>query len=185
MIDTVTNEMKVKMNKIIDDLKKNFVKIRTGRASLSILDNVTVEFYGIENHINQLATLSVPDSRSIMIAPWDVSAIPAIEKAILKSELGITPQNDGKTIRIVIPPLNEERRKDLAKQIKKIAEEHKVTLRTIRHKYNDEIKKLLKDKTITEDDSFKSQKKNQEITESFEKMINEIEHHKEKEIMEV
>ena len=185
MIGKMDEEINLKMDKVIEDLKRNFGKIRTGRASLSILDDILVNHYGVDNHINQLATLSIPESRMIMIQPWDVNALGAIEKAILKSDLGITPSNDGKVIRLVMPALTEERRKEMVKQIKKIAEEHKVSIRNVRKKFNEEIKKQLKDKEITEDDSFKFLKDIQDTTDKFEKKVNEIEKHKEEEIMEI
>jgi ribosome recycling factor len=185
MVEKMTKEINLKMNKVIEDLKRNFGKIRTGRASLSILDDILVNHYGVDNHINQLATLSIPESRSIIIQPWDINALGAIEKAILKSDLGITPSNDGKVIRLVMPSLTEERRKEMVRQIKKIAEDHKISIRNIRKKFNEEVKKHLKDKKITEDESYKFQKEIQDITNRFEKMINEIEKHKEEEIMEI
>jgi ribosome recycling factor len=185
MADSNAKDLSAKMDRVLDDLKRNFGKIRTGRASLSILDDIVVDFYGIDNPINQLATLTIPESRSIMIAPWDANALPAIEKAILKSDLGITPNNDGKTLRLNMPPLTEERRKEMVKQIKKITEDHKVAIRGIRQKGNDEIKRLLKEKEITEDESYKFLKENQDMTDSYEKKLNEIEQHKEKEILEI
>lgn len=185
MIEKITNETKAKMDKVIDDLKTAFSKIRTGRASMSILDDIIVPFYGIDNHVNQLATLSIPESRMIVIQPWDAGAIAAIEKAILKSDLGVTPSNDGKVIRLNMPQLTEERRKEMVKAIKKRAEEHKISVRNIRKKSNEEIKKELKDKTLTEDESFKLQKDIQDLTDGYEKKIAEIEKHKEQEIMEI
>ena len=185
MPNNAAKELTKNMDKVIDDLKKNFGKIRTGRASLSILDGIVVNHYGMDNPINQLATLSIPESRVIMIQPWDANSLPAVEKAILKSDIGITPNNDGKVIRLVMPPLTEDRRKEMVKQIKKIAEEHKIAVRNARQKGNDAIKKLLKDKEISEDESFKYLKDNQDLTDKYEKMINEIEEHKEKEVLEI
>jgi ribosome recycling factor len=185
MAGCITDDLNIKMDKVIADLKRSFGKIRTGRASLSILDDIIVPFYGIDNHINQLATLSIPESRVILIQPWDTNALSEIEKAILKSDLGITPNNDGKIIRLVMPALTEEKRKDMVKQIKKMAEDHKVAIRNVRQKSNDQVKKQLKDKMITEDESYKLLKDTQETTDRYEKMVNEIEQHKEKEIMEI
>ncbi len=185
MINKVVKDTGKKMDKVIDDLKRSFAKIRTGRASLSILDDISVEYYGAENHINQLATLAIPESRLILIQPWDANALEAIEKAILRSDLGITPTNDGKAIRLAIPALTEERRKDMVKMIKKKTEEHKVALRNIRKKCNEDIKKQLKDKEITEDESFKFLKEIQDVTVKYEKLLSEVEEHKEKEVMEI
>ncbi len=185
MPDKVNKELETNMNKVIDDLKKNYAKLRTGRASLSILDHIIVNHYGVDNPVNQIASLSVPESRLILIQPWDTAALPAIEKAILKSDIGLTPNNDGKVIRLTIPLLTEDRRKDMVKQAKKIGEEHKISLRNVRKKANEDIKGLLKEKKITEDESFKYLKDIQDSTNRFEKMINEVEEHKEKEIMEI
>jgi ribosome recycling factor len=159
-------------------------RIRTGRASLSILDSIKVDYYGTPTPLNQMATLAVPESRLITIQPWDVSAIKDIEKAILKSDLGLTPSNDGKILRISIPPLTEERRKELVKVIHKICEEHKVTARNIRRDSNDLLKSLKKDSDISEDEAFRSQDEIQKITDEHIKLIDECYSEKEKEILE-
>ncbi len=158
--------------------------MRTGRASLSILDGILVDYYGTMTPLNQMATLAVPESRLIMIQPWDVSIIKEIEKAILKSDLGLTPSNDGKIIRISIPPLTEERRKELVKVIHKMCEDHKVTVRNLRRDANDLLKSLKKDSEISEDDAFKGQDQIQKITDEHIKLIDECYKNKEKEILE-
>jgi ribosome recycling factor len=172
------------MGKSIDSLKNEFKKIRTGRASLSILDGIRVEYYGTPTPLNQMASLSIPESRLISIQPWDVSVIKDIEKAILKSDLGLTPSNDGKLIRISIPPLTEERRKELVKVIQKKSEEHRVAVRNIRRDSNELLKGLKKDGEISEDDGFRAQDQVQKITDKHIKLIDDVCKEKEKEILE-
>ena len=172
------------MKKSIDSLKNEFKKVRTGRASLSILDDIRVEYYGTLTPLNQMASLSVPESRLITIQPWDVSVIKDIEKAILKSDLGLTPSNDGKVIRISIPPLTEERRKELVKVIHKKGEEHRVAVRNIRRDSNELLKGLKKDGDISEDDAFRAQDQVQKITDEHIKLIDDVCKEKEKEILE-
>jgi ribosome recycling factor len=174
-----------KMEAAIDALKKDFASIRTGRASLALMDGILVEYYGNPTPINQVSSLSTPDSRQIVIQPWEQKIISDIEKAILKSDLGLTPMNDGKVIRINIPPLTEERRKQLVKVVKKRSEEAKVSIRNIRREFNESLKKLEKDKEISEDDLKKSLDDVQKITDSYIKKVDEKLDHKEKEIMEV
>ena len=169
----------------IEALKKEFASIRTGRASLELLDGIVVSYYGASTPLQQLASLSIPESRLIAIQPWDPKIIPDIEKAIMKSDLGITPVNDGRIIRIQIPPLTEERRKQLVKIVKKKAEEIKVTIRNVRRDSIEELKKLEKEKHISEDDVKRSQDEIQKITDSFITKVDEVLNHKEKEIMEV
>ena len=173
------------MSKTIEALKKDFSSIRTGRASLALLDDILVNYYSVATPLQQLASLSIPESRQIAIQPWDPKVIPDIEKAILKSDLGLTPMNDGKMVRINIPPLTEERRKQLVKTVRKKAEEAKVAIRNIRRDIIEEIKKLEKDKHISEDIVKKSQEETQKITDSFIARVDEVLAHKEKEIMEV
>ena len=185
MPKTVLNDMKSHMEKTLGVLKNEFQKIRTGRASTGILDSVKVDYYGNLSSISQVATLAVPEPRTITIAPWEAKIIPAIEKAILNANIGLTPSNDGKTIRLNLPPLTEERRKEIVKDLKKKAEEDKVALRNIRRDAIDRLKKLEKDKAITEDDLKKYEKEVQEITKSFEAKMDEAVSHKEKEVMEV
>jgi len=174
-----------KMEAAVESLKKDFASIRTGRASLSLLDGIHVEYYGNPAPLNQVASLSTPDSRQILIQPWEPKLIADIEKAILKSDLGLTPANDGKTIRINIPPLTEERRRQLVKVVKKRAEEARVAIRNIRRDFNEEMKKLEKDKEISEDDLKKSLDEVQKLTDAYIKKVDEKLEHKEKEIMEV
>jgi ribosome recycling factor len=172
------------MDKTVDSLKKELNRIRTGRASLSILDGIKVDYYGTLTPLNQMATLAVPESRLITIQPWDVSVIKDIEKAILKSDLGLTPSNDGKIIRISIPPLTEERRKEIVKVVHKVCEDYKVSVRNVRRDSNDLVKSMKKDGEISEDDAFKSQDRVQKITDEFVKLIDECYKEKEKEILE-
>lgn len=173
------------MSRTIDVLKKDFASIRTGRASLALLDGITVNYYETPTPLQQIASLSIPESRQMAITPWDSKIISEIEKAILKSDLGLTPMNDGKMIRINIPPLTEERRKQLVKTVKKKAEEAKVAIRNIRRDSNDELKKLEKEKHLSEDVVKKSQDEVQKITDSFIVKVDEVLANKEKEIMEV
>jgi ribosome recycling factor len=174
-----------RMSRTVDVLKKDFSSIRTGRASLALLDGLMVSYYDTPTPLQQLASLSIPESRQIAIHPWDQKVIPDIEKAILKSDLGLTPMNDGKMIRINIPPLTEERRKQLVKTVRKKAEEAKVSIRNIRRDVNEELKKLEKEKHISEDIVKKSQDDIQKLTDSFISKVDEVLMNKEKEIMEV
>jgi len=184
MIESIYQETKDNMGKSINALKNEFNKVRTGRASLTILDGIRVDYYGTLTPLNQMATLAVPESRLITIQPWDVSVIKEIEKAILKSDLGLTPSNDGKIIRISIPPLTEERRKELVKVINKMSEDHKIAVRNIRRDSNELLKGLKKDGDISEDDAFKAQDQVQKITDENIKLIDDINKEKEKEILE-
>ena len=184
MIESIYQETRDNMGKSIDALKNELNKVRTGRASLTILDGIRVDYYGTQTPLNQMATLSVPESRLIAIQPWDVSVIKEIEKAILKSDLGLTPSNDGKIIRISIPPLTEERRKELVKVINKISEDHKIAVRNIRRDSNELLKGLKKDGDISEDDAFKAQDQVQKITDEHIKQIDDVNKDKEKEILE-
>ncbi|MBI5025215.1 MAG: ribosome recycling factor [Nitrospirae bacterium] len=185
MQEEVKRRLTAKMDGALEALKKDLAGIRTGRASLAILDGITVDYYGNPTPINQVATMSVPESRLITIQPWEQRLIPEIEKAILKSDLGLTPSNDGKTIRIPIPSLTEERRKQLVKVVHKRAEEARVAIRNIRRDGNEELKKLEKEKHLSEDDIRKSLDEIQKITDSYIKRVDEILSHKEAEIMEV
>jgi len=184
MIDEVLSECGEKMAKSIDALKREFTRIRTGRASTAILDGIKVDCYETQMPLEQLASLSVPESRLITIKPWDQSIIGEIEKAILKSELGLTPMNDGKIIRIPIPPLTEERRRELVKVAKKMAEEGKISVRNHRRDSNEMLKELKNEKEISEDDSFRAQEEVQKVTDEYIKKIDEVTAEKEKEIME-
>lgn len=173
------------MSRTIETLRKDFSSIRTGRASLALLDGIIVNYYDTATPLQQLASLSIPESRQIAIQPWDQKVIAEIEKAILKSDLGLTPSNDGKSIRINIPSLTEERRKQLVKMVKKKAEDAKVAIRNVRRDTNEELKKLEKEKHISEDVVKKSQEEIQKLTDSFITKVDEVLANKEKEIMEV
>ena len=185
MIQELRKKSHERMQTAIDALKKKFGAVRTGRASLSLLDGLSVDYYGTITPIQQVASLSIPDSRQILIQPWEQKIIPEIEKAIMKSDLGLTPMNDGKLIRINIPALTEERRKQLVKVVKKEAEDAKVAVRNIRREINEDLKKLEKEEHISEDQIKKEHDEVQKVTDSFVKKIEELLEHKEKEIMEV
>ncbi len=174
-----------KMDKAVGALKKDYGSIRTGRASLVLLDGIAVDYYGTPTPLNQVSTLSVPDPKTIAIQPWEPKIIGDIEKAIMKSDLDLTPTNDGKIIRINIPPLTEERRKQLVKLVKKKAEECRVSIRNIRRDVNEELKKIEKDEHISEDETKKSLDEVQKMTDNYVKKIEEVLQHKEKEITEV
>lgn len=173
-----------KMHHAIEHLKKDFGTIRTGRASTSILDSLSVDYYGTPTPVQQIANINTPDSRTITIQPWEQKMVGAIEKAILKSDLGVTPQNDGVVIRIIIPALNEERRKELVKVVHKKGEEAKVAIRNIRRDANDAVKKLEKD-GMSKDDIKKAVDDMQKVTDANIAKVDEVIAHKEKEIMEV
>src|SRR6202163_4703203 len=155
-VKDVGNSVRTRMEKVLSDLQHEMAGIRTGRASISIFDNVRADYYGAPTPLNQLATLHVPEPSMITIQPWDTSQIGLIEKAIRSSDLGLNPGNDGKLIRVPIPPLTEERRKDLVKKLHHVAEDHRVAVRNIRRDGNEAVKKLLKDKKISEDDEKKA-----------------------------
>jgi ribosome recycling factor len=185
MNNEVIMEMAEKMEKSLEAFKAELTKIRTGRASLSLLDGIKVEAYGSLMPLNQVGTLTIPESRQIVIQPWDPQVMSAIEKSILKSELGLTPVNDGKVIRINIPQLTEERRKELVKIVKKVAEEYRVTVRNHRRDAIDTIKKQKKNKDISEDEQFKLQDEAQKETDSCIEKIDRVASEKENEVMEV
>ena len=184
MLDDIYQDTRESMEKTITSLNKELNRVRTGRANLSLLDGIRVDYYGTLTPLNQMASLSVPESRLITIQPWDATVIKEIEKAILKSDLGLTPSNDGKIIRIAIPPLTEERRKQLAKSVHKTCEEHKVAIRNLRRDANEMLKSLKKDGDISEDDAFRGQDQVQKITDEFVAQIDTIYKEKEKEILE-
>ncbi len=185
MPKNVLDDMKSHMEKTLGVLKNEFQKIRTGRATTGILDSVKVDYYGNPSTISQVATLAVPEARTITISPWEAKMIGPIEKAIMNANIGLTPSNDGKVIRLNMPLLTGERRKEIVKDIKKKAEEDKIALRNIRRDAIDKLKKLEKDKAITEDELKKYEKDVQDITKSFEAKMDEAVAHKEKEVMEV
>jgi ribosome recycling factor len=174
-----------KMKKTVASLKEGFTSLRTGRASAALFDRIRVDCYGDKSPLNQVANISVPEARLIVIQPWDKNLIGEIEKAIRSSDLSVNPSNDGKVIRISIPPLTEERRKELVKLAKGQAEQSRVSIRNIRRDGNDELKKLLKDSKITEDDESKGAAELQKLTDSYIAQVNQVLEEKEKEIMEV
>lgn len=185
MIKEVEKGMQEKMEKTLGVLKHELSTLKAGRANPSLLDRISVEYYGTATPLNQLANISAPEARVLTITPWDAKAIPVIEKAILKSDLGINPSNDGKMIRLVVPQLTEERRKELVKVIKKLGEDTKVAIRNIRRDANEQLKKLKKDGEITEDGLKKSEEDTQKMTDKFIKEADKAVETKEKEIMEV
>lgn len=174
-----------KMNKSLDALNREFKSIRVGRANASVLDRISVDYYGVATPVMQMAAVSVPEARTLLIRPWDATTLKAIEKAILSSDIGINPQNDGTQIRLNFPPLTEERRKEISKEVKKLAEEGKVAVRNIRRDALEKLKGLKKDNQITEDDEKNGEKKIQNLTDRFCKEADELEAAKEKEIMEI
>jgi ribosome recycling factor len=185
MDEDALKEFREKMTKTLVAFQNDLNKIRTGRASLAIFDGIRVEYYGTPTPINQVATMAIPESRLITIKPWDTSIIGEIEKAILKSELGVTPVNDGKVIRITIPKLTEERRRELVKLVRKKGEEGKIAIRSIRREANDWYKSLEKEKDISQDELHKDLDAVQELTTEFIQKIDEILNLKEKEILEI
>jgi len=184
-VKDVLRDAEEHMKKSTDVLAHGFSTVRTGRATPSLVDGIKVDYYGTPTPLKSLAAISTPDAKCIVIQPWDVSASAEIEKAILRSELGITPVNDGKLIRLMIPDLSKERRIELAKVVKKMAEETKVAVRNIRRDANDMIKDLKKEKEISEDDQFRAQEETQRITDDLIKRIDAVYSAKEKEILEL
>jgi ribosome recycling factor len=187
MVNELAKKADEKMHKAHEVLKKEFAAIRTGRASLGILDNIMVDYYGTPTHITQVANLSVPDPKMITIQPWEAKMLGVIEKALLASDVGLTPSNDGKIIRLSIPPLTEERRQQIVKHARKLAEEARVACRNIRHEAINDLKKKSKDKEahVSEDEVKKVQDEIQRITDNHIKKLDELLAHKEKEIMTV
>lgn len=185
MQELIFEELKESMEKALGALEKSFSKVRTGRASLSLLDGIRVEYYGTPTPLNQVASLSIPESRLIVISPWDSSVLGAIEKAIQKSDLGLMPSNDGKLIRLAIPALTEERRKELVKVVRKMAEECKVKQRNSRREANEQLKALKKDNEISEDELYGFQEEVQKLTDRSIERTDVILAAKEKEIMEI
>lgn len=184
-IREVEANVKTRMEKALSDLQHEMAHIRTGRASLGILDNIRVDYYGTPTPLNQVANLHVPEPSLITVQPWDVSQIGPIEKAIRTSDLGLNPSNDGKIIRLPIPPLTQDRRKELVKKLHAAAEHHRVSVRNIRRDGNEAVKKLLKDKKITEDDDKKAHDEIQKTTDAFMGKIDQASKTKEKEILEI
>src|ERR1022692_2570671 len=184
-VKEVESSTKTRMEKALSDLQHEMATIRTGRASLSILDNLRVDYYGTPTPLNQVANLHVPEPNLITIQPWDVSQIGLIEKVIRTSDLGLNPGNDGKIIRLPIPPLTEERRKEFVKKLHGVAEHHRVAVRNIRRDGNEAVKKLAKDKKITEDDDKKAHDEIQKLTDTYMDRIDTASKTKEKDILEI
>ncbi len=183
MIKDVLKQIGIRMEKVVDDLRRYLSTVRTGRASVSLLDPITVDYYGTATPVSQVGTLAAPDPTLLTVQPWDVSLLPAIERAILASDLGLNPANDGKIIRIPIPPLNEERRQQLARHVGKVLEEHRTALRHLRRDGNDVLKKMLKDKQLSEDDERKGLDEIQELTDQYVARLEELAKRKEAEIL--
>src|SRR5882672_2176340 len=174
-----------KMKERVEFARHALATIRTGRASLAILDGITVDYYGTQTPLNQVATLTIPDPTLIVATPWDASTIPAIEKAIRKSDLGLNPNNDGKSVKIPIPPLTEERRKEFVKKVDHMGEEERTHVRQLRREANENAKKLLKEKVLSEDDEKRALEQVQKLTDKYIQAIDELVKHKEKELLEV
>jgi ribosome recycling factor len=179
----VVKDLEARMQAAVDLLAREFSGVRTGRANTALLDSVRVEAYGVQTPINQMASVSVPDPRTLIIQPWDTSQIAAIEKAILKSDLGLTPGNDGKVVRLTMPTLTEERRKQLAKTVGKLAEEARVAVRNIRRDANDKLKALAKDKKVSQDEERRGHEQIQKTTDKFVARVDELTKKKEQEIL--
>lgn len=181
----IFSEVEERMKKTLENLKTDFAAIRAGRASGTLLDKVFVDYYGTPTPVNQVASVSVPEPKMILIQPWDIKVIGAIEKAILKSDLRLTPNNDGKVIRLILPELTSERRKELVKMSRKKAEDAKVIIRNIRREYNETLKKMEKNHDISEDDQKRSQEEIQKLTDKYTEEIEKMLERKEKDITEV
>lgn len=184
-VDIVLKETKPKMEHVIEDFKRQLTNVRTGRATVGILDGVSVDYYGVPTPLNQMASVSVPEPQMLVVQPWDATQINAIEKAINQANLGLNPSNDGKIIRLSVPALNEERRREMAKQVGDIAEQHRVAIRNVRHQSNDLLKQMSKDKEISEDDEHRGFDEVQKLTNTYVSKIDELTKHKEEEIMSV
>ena len=184
-LEDIKTETEQRMQKTLDNLKKDLARVRTGRATPALLDGITVDYYGNPAPINQVANISVPEARMLIVQPWEKSMLAAIEKAVQAANLGLNPQNDGNQIRLPIPPLSEERRKDLFKNCRKAAEDSKVALRNVRRDSNEKLKKVQKDKLITEDQEKKGLDDIQKVTDKYIKIVDEQLETKEKEIMAV
>lgn len=185
MLDEIVKDLRQEMENTVVAMRRELSRTRTGRASTSLLEGVTVDYYGATTPLNQLSTLTVPEPRLIVIQPFDASGIGNIEKAILQADLGLTPSNDGKLIRVPIPELTEERRKELVKHVRKVAEDFRVSARNHRRDANEMLKALQKDKEITEDDLRRGQEKTQDLTKEYTEKLDELLKAKEEEIMEV
>jgi len=184
-IKEIANDARKRMDSAVDDARKKLTSVRTGRASVSLLDNVSVEYYGTDMPLNQVATIHAPEPTMVTVQPFDPTQLANIEKAIRASELGLNPSNDGKLIRVPIPPLTEERRRQMVKVVHEVAEEHRTAIRNVRRDANDHLKKMLKDKTISEDAEKDGLDQIQKLTDQHITRINELSEHKEKEVMTV
>ncbi|HOD11642.1 MAG TPA: ribosome recycling factor [Candidatus Omnitrophota bacterium] len=182
-VKDVVREIEGKMKKTIEAVSREFSEVRTGRAHPGLIEGVHVDYYGTPTMIKQIASISIPDAKTVVIQPWDVSAIPMIEQAINQSKLGIMPSNDGKVIRLSIPPLSKERREELRKVVKEMAEKGRVSLRSIRREANDKIKKMEQDKQASKDDSFNGQEAVQKLTDKFIKEVDDVLVAKDKELV--
>lgn len=185
MLEQSKKNAEQRMQKSLSNLKEEFTKMRTGRASPSLLDHVNVDYYGSETPLNQVANVSVLDARTLSVAPWEKSLIPQVEKAIMKADLGLNPVTSGDMVRVPMPPLNEERRKEFVRMVKAEAENSRIAVRNIRRDANGEAKNLLKEKTITEDDSRKFESQIQQLTDTYIKKVDELLAEKEKDLMEI
>jgi ribosome recycling factor len=181
----VIKETRPRMDAVIEDVRRRLATVRTGRAAVSLLDNVMVEYYGTPTPLSQMASVHVPEPQMLTVQPWDQTQLGAIEKAIRAADLGLNPSNDGKLVRIPIPPLTEERRKQLAKQVHEIAEEHRTAVRNIRRDSNEKLKKMLKDKTISEDNERDGLEEVQKLTNNYIGKIDELSKTKEQEILSI
>jgi ribosome recycling factor len=181
----IKTDAESKMKSSVEDARRKFASIRTGRASVHLLDNIVVDYYGTPTPLNQIAAISAPEPQLLTIQPWDQTSINAIEKAIRVSDLGINPSNDGKVVRLPIPPLTEERRKQMVRSLHESAEEHRTAIRNIRRDGNDKAKQLLKDKTISEDEERQTLAEIQKLTDSYVEKVNELMKKKEEELMKV
>jgi len=185
MMKEILSESKARMEKSVEDLKHTLTSIRTGRANAGLIDHIKVDYYGTQTPLNQLASLAVPEPTSITVQPWDISQLGAIEKAVRSSDLGLNPVNDGKIIRVPIPPLTEERRRELVKHLHKVLEDHRTAIRNIRRDENERVKRALKEKIISEDDEKKTLDEVQKLTNQYIEKLDGFGKSKEKEIMEV
>ena len=185
MIGEIMSDARTAMDKAVKAFKKELTRVRTGRASITLLDDVRVDYYGVPTPLNQVATLSVPEPRLITVQPWEKNLVPVIEKALFKADLGLTPSSDGLLIRLPVPALTEDRRREMAKSIKRMGEDAKISVRSARRDANDTLKMLEKEKEITEDDLKRTEKDVQQLTDEFVGLIESVVENKEKEIMEI
>ena len=185
MIADVKSNASAGMAKALESFKRDLSKVRTGRASLSLLDDIKVDYYGTPTPLNQVGSMAVPEPRMITIQPWEKNLIGEIEKAILKADLGLNPSSDGQVIRLVFPPLTEERRREMVKQVKRMGEDAKVGIRSVRREANDTLKKLEKDKDITEDEQKRGEKEIQDLTDDYVARVDKVIEEKEKDLMEI